>query len=153
MPWHAGLTRQSGLVVHSSDNVGMQKMVQKFCEALNKLKIKTALSASCSVFTVFSVVFHVVFLAPSFFDHLHGSTKPFKCILPSLRILVWYSCFNNIIKLSYPILSFMANLRPASMPYFVGLCALTVGLVIGAFSSPWPTAGCVPSCLPLLSHL
>ena len=149
MPWHAGLTRQSGLVVHSSDNVGMQKMVQKFCEALNKLKIKTALSASCSVFTVFSVVF----LAPSFFDHLHGSTKPFKCILPSLRILVWYSCFNNIIKLSYPILSFMANLRPASMPYFVGLCALTVGLVIGAFSSPWPTAGCVPSCLPLLSHL
>ena len=32
-------------------------------------------------------------------------TKPFKCILPFLRILAWYSCFNIIIKLSYPILS------------------------------------------------
>ena len=44
---HAGLTRQSGLVVHSSDNVGMQKMVQKFCEALKKLKIKTFTASAC----------------------------------------------------------------------------------------------------------
>ena len=33
--------------MHSSDNVGMQKMVQKFCEALKKLKIKTFTASAC----------------------------------------------------------------------------------------------------------
>jgi hypothetical protein len=37
---NTGLTRLSGLCVHSSDNLGMQKMVQRFCQALHKLKIK-----------------------------------------------------------------------------------------------------------------
>ena len=38
-------------------------------------------------------------------DSIYLFLKAVQVHLPFLRILVWYSCFNIIIKLSYPILS------------------------------------------------